>query len=597
MTTFVIHFSICNLFISFMILFLLVIKKLFKNSLTGRTQYNLWFLPLILMIVPFIPIESDRLFPIFALLKRFGYFATPDATVPFTKNPWTSSEVSDHWLNDFTISVSGQTPSHWGTVLFAIWIAGMLILTIFIIRSLLRLRTVTHSALPLQNKKARTIYKHCLKEMSIEKRIPVYSTAFLKSPVISGIVKPRIYIPIHLLSDSDYEAIRYIFLHELQHYRHKDNFFNIVMIASGIVYWFNPFVWLAIRSMKKDREVACDTAVLNMLDPDCYKAYGYALISFAQKISVTPFPFSSSLSGNIKELKLRILNISTYKKPSIFKRLWNGILLAIVSIVFINSIPVLASNNMTGNYNQRNTPLENALSFDYADLFEGYEGCFVLYDLNHDQWSYYNKDMAVTRRSPDSTYKIYDALFALEENVITPESSVIAWDQTAYPFESWNRDQTLQTAMTDSVNWYFQSLDARIGINIIQKYISHIGYGNENIGNDLSSYWMESNLKISPVEQVELLKNFYMNDFEFSAENIQTVKNSIYLASSSTGSLYGKTGTGRVDGKDINGWFIGFVESSTNTYFFAVNIRSESNATGSAAAEITLSILSSMNIW
>ena len=104
-------------------------------------------------------------------------------------------------------------------------------------------------------------------------------------------------------------------------------------------------------------------------------------------------------------------------------------------------------------------------------------------------------------------------------------------------------------------------------------------------------------MKISPVEQVELLNAFYQNTFGFAPENIQTVKNSIQLFSSAHGTLYGKTGTGRIDGQDVSGWFIGFVETPENTYCFATNIQSENKATGSTAAEITLSILSDLNLW
>ena len=69
------------------------------------------------------------------------------------------------------------------------------------------------------------------------------------------------------------------------------------------------------------------------------------------------------------------------------------------------------------------------------------------------------------------------------------------------------------------------------------------------------------------------------------------------LSTSSSGTLYGKTGTGRVNGQDINGWFIGFVEASDHTYFFATNIGADDGASGSNASKITLSILSDMNIW
>lgn len=151
--------------------------------------------------------------------------------------------------------------------------------------------------------------------------------------------------------------------------------------------------------------------------------------------------------------------------------------------------------------------------------------------------------------------------------------------------------------MTASVNWYFQSIDEQFSSADIYKYIHKIGYGNENVSGDRSTYWLESSLKISPVEQVELLIKLQENRLGFSSENINAVKDSICLSSSDSGKFYGKTGTGRVDGQDVNGWFVGFVETAANTYFFATNIGADGDATGSKATEITLFILSDMNIW
>ena len=108
---------------------------------------------------------------------------------------------------------------------------------------------------------------------------------------------------------------------------------------------------------------------------------------------------------------------------------------------------------------------------------------------------------------------------------------------------------------------------------------------------------MESSLEISPIEQVELLRKLYTNSFGFHLKNINAVKDSIFLTSSESGSLYGKTGTGQIDGRDVNGWFVGYTESSDNTYFFAANILADDEASGSNAAKIVLSVLNEMNIW
>ena len=128
----------------------------------------------------------------------------------------------------------------------------------------------------------------------------------------------------------------------------------------------------------------------------------------------------------------------------------------------------------------------------------------------------------------------------------------------------WEADQDLTSAMHNSVNWYFQAIDSQAGFEAVRTFLQTINYGNQNTGTNLNLYWTDFSLKISPIEQVELLQDFYQNNFHFDSKNIQAVKKALLLSTTSSGSLYGKTGTGRVNGKDVNGWFIGYIETANN---------------------------------
>lgn len=171
------------------------------------------------------------------------------------------------------------------------------------------------------------------------------------------------------------------------------------------------------------------------------------------------------------------------------------------------------------------------------------------------------------------------------------------WNGRQYPYDAWNRDHDLFTAMKNSVNWYFEDLDKRVQQDDLQAFLKQIGYGNTDFSGGIGPYWLESSLKISPVEQVQLLKAFYTNQFGLKEKNVQTVKDTIRLEGKAGKQLSGKTGTGAVNNKNINGWFIGYVETNENIYFFATNIENEDKAKGSKAAEITLSILKDKGIY
>ena len=618
MADFMIRFLICNLFICALVGILLAARHLLRNILSGRMQYHLWFLLLGLLTVPFLPFRLTGFPMLLARLLAFCNPALPDTGNIVNQGDVTTPAGDSGWLNDFTLSISNQTPSIAGTILLGIWLAGILVMVVLTARSSLRLQNIRQSALPLQNPAIRRLYRHCLKELHIRKEIPIYSTAFLQSPVFTGFLRPRIYLPIHIISDyskidtdklcqascgsspsgmNGLHQIRYMLLHELQHYRHKDALAGYLMTLTGILYWFNPMVWIALKEMRNDREIACDTSVLNMLEPDSYEDYGMTLIHFAEKLSRPAFPFAAGLSGNMSQMKRRILNIAAYETPTAQKRLTGMTAFLMVTVLLISMAPLLSANAAKDDYYGWDTSHKNTNIIDLSSCFQGYEGSFVLYNMAQDTWNIYDMDRAALRVSPDSTYKIYDALFGLEAGAITPEASAMEWNRELYPFQEWNTDQTLQSAMSASVNWYFQEIDKQLGTSAIDRYIREIRYGNENTKGGLSSYWMEASLKISPVEQVELLRKFYENSLGFSTKNINAVKDSILLSSSEAGRLYGKTGTGCIDGMDINGWFVGYVETHDNTWFFAANIASNNEATGSNAAKITLDILSQMNIW
>lgn len=597
MAEFMIQFFICNIFISIIIGILLLAKRLLKNSLTSRMQYNLWYLLLNLLAVPFIPVQPIRFLQIFAWFGSFKNASSSPIRDMINETAPTNQSATANWMNDFSISVSRRTPSTIGLILFILWCIGIFIMILLITKSMLRFHNMKNSALPLQNPAVRTLYYECLDEMHIKKPIPIYSTAFLKSPIITGLLKPCIYMPIHLISDYNANDIKYMLMHELAHYKYKDALANYFMNIIGILYWFHPLVWYSLKEMKNDREVACDTSVLKLLDEGDYEDYGNTLINFAEKVSLTPFPFSTGISGNMKQMQKRILNIANYHPASFRKTLHSAALYIIIAFLLLGTAPFLSTQASENNRYYFNETNHTVTYINLNDAFEGYNGSFVLYDAAEDSWQIYNKEYATARISPASTFKIYSALFSLESGIISPEQSLIPWNGQNYMYDLWNADQTLESAMQNSVTWYFQALDQQSSLPSIKEYVKEIGYGNQLVEGDISSYWINSALKISPVEQVEMLAKLYYNQFGFTPENIKAVKDSIRLYSMDEGILSGKTGTEEIDGLNTSGWFIGYVERDNHTYFFATNIQSDKLASGPLATELTFSILSDLNLW
>lgn len=580
-----------------MIGIILVAKQLFKKHLSSRMQYNLWFIMITLLVVPFLPIGLVGYMQIFSWLTLHGGNTSFNLATANQSIASTTPQSTLNWINDFTISVTKEETASISVPLFCIWILGIFAMILLTRRSYLQLRRIEHSALPLQNKNVYRMFIECKRELGICKNISIYSTAYIVSPFTVGIICPRIYLPIPFISDYNETDCRFMLLHELQHYKHRDSIVNLLMNLANIVYWFNPFVWYALKEMRNDREIACDSSVLNMLDEQDYIKYGETLINFAEKISYSFYSITSGISGNMKQIKKRIVNIASYQTKTPIQKLKGICSYFLIAFILFQLAPILSVYATGEDVYQLK---EQNLDISYIDLssyFDDYQGCFVLYDSSTKSWKVYNKSTAQKRVSPDSTYKIYSALFGLENAYIAPTSTTIRWSGQEYPFTKWNMDQNLKSAFQNSVNWYFQALDQSAGLDNLENFYTHIDYGNHDLSGGISNFWLESSLKISPLEQVELLNKFYTNEFNFKEQNIQTVKNALLLSSNSNGKLYGKTGTGNINGQNINGWFIGFVETPDTIYFFATNIHNTSTASGSTASKITLKILNDQNIY
>ena len=592
-----IHFLISNILICIFTLVIIGTKKLLKKYLSAATQYHLWFLLFLLLAVPFFPVQIHGS-QLFSWLHFFhtdsGLNSGTDTLSKLTSN--TQNNLLNQ-VNDFSVSISSRFSGGLNTILFLIWIMGVMIMSVLTLHSLNYVRSIKRSALPLQNQQVKTIYYDCLKELKTSHQVPVYSTAFLKSPVLIGIIHPRIYIPIHLISELNPDDMRFMLLHELQHYRHKDTLIGFLMVISNILYWFNPFIWYALKEIHCDRELACDSAVLQMISTDEYQAYGMTLINFAEKLSSFSSPLAVGMSGNFRQMKRRILNIAIFRKETLYQKMRALIIYLVISAVFIGCTPILSIGASTQDVYHFHDTDKNLSLLDVSAIFGSYDGSFVLYDNHLDSWKIYNLEEANKRIPPDSTYKIYDALLGLESGIITPEHSSMAWNGEHFSYSAWENDQDLNSAMQNSVNWYFQTMDSQLGLNKIQEFLNEIEYGNQTTSSNLKLYWSDFSLKISPIEQVELLKKFNTNGFHLHSQNVLSVKNAIKIVGTSDGTFYGKTGTGCIDGQDINGWFIGYIETSDNIYYFATNIQSDSNATGKKALEITSAILKKLHIW
>jgi beta-lactamase class D len=218
---------------------------------------------------------------------------------------------------------------------------------------------------------------------------------------------------------------------------------------------------------------------------------------------------------------------------------------------------------------------------DLSGFFKGINGAFVVYDLKNDRYVRYNERRCREKFSPKSTFKIPNSLIGLEAGIIRDAEFVIQWNREKYPpqadwnqepFVHWGKDQTLRSAIKYSVLWYYRELALRVGGRQMKKYVTAFDYGNEDVSGRVDNFWLNNVLKISADEQVEFLKAFYTGRLPVSKRSTEIVKDILVLEKTPTYQLSAKTGGGPVDEGIYIGWFVGYLESNGNVYFFATNI-------------------------
>ncbi len=235
----------------------------------------------------------------------------------------------------------------------------------------------------------------------------------------------------------------------------------------------------------------------------------------------------------------------------------------------------------------KNTQSEKTI--DLSRFFENIKGSIVLYDLKNNRYQRHDEKRCRERFTPASTFKIPNALIGLETGAVKDADSLIAWDKVKYPeqdwtdapFVYWKRDHTLASAMKHSVVWYFRELTIRIGEERMKNYLAKFEYGNQDISGGLASkrmfeaFWLNNSLKISADEQIEFLRRFYDEKLSVSKRSTDIVKQILVLEDAPSYKLSGKTGgVGNLNGKAL-GWFVGYLETKDNTYFFALNMDGE----------------------
>lgn len=245
---------------------------------------------------------------------------------------------------------------------------------------------------------------------------------------------------------------------------------------------------------------------------------------------------------------------------------------------------------------------------DWSNFFDGINGSAVIYDPAKNRYTIYEPELACTRRSPCSTFKIISSLIALENGIIEPDNSTHTWSGELFWNEEWNKDIDFSAAFRASCVWYFREIIDEIGKDLMQEELNSLQYGNCDISDwegrlntnnrnpALTGFWIESSLLISPREQTDVMERIFGEHTNYSENTLNELMQVMLLSEQKEDDIfiYGKTGMGKAHGIVVDSWFTGFADRGDERIYFCVYLgeTDDRNVSSALAREIAINIVS-----
>ncbi len=278
------------------------------------------------------------LFPVsLGLSWLLGFAFPPASTVPSTEHATSSSLLAGPFIPEQTISVT----TAW--FLLCVWGIGVIGFSAWQVYCYRRfLNELSRTRTPVLCHSEAAIQLPLLKKtLGLKGNVTLAHSTVVRSPILVGLFKPTIYLPPENTVKMD---IKMVIHHELVHLKHQDLWVKALTLGVSALHWFNPLIHMIRRDIHTWSELACDEDVVKEMSYEERRRYGETILNVMAGTKKMPAQFCSSLSGEGKQLKRRLMNMFNVKKLK--KKHWMLSMGALLLITGVStSTAVWASNH------------------------------------------------------------------------------------------------------------------------------------------------------------------------------------------------------------------------------------------------------------
>lgn len=285
-------------------LLLLLLKRLLRGRLSPGWQYALWLILLCKLLLPVGPASTLSL-----------YNAVPQTVLESASV--LPAQLEQHAQLVATVDEQALQVSEAknGIMVFSghqlaaiIWLSTAAVLLLFWGGQYGRLEWLLRRQGRQAPKEMQTLLVQCQRQVGVKQPVAVVIQPIFASPAVAGLLHKRLLLPQDARNLSQ-QALRYVFLHELYHLRHRDLWMNVLLLIFQALHWFNPVMWYCFARVRRDMELACDASVIRHLAEGEELAYGQALLEAATQKKTPHSARLLTMASDYDSLCERILQI------------------------------------------------------------------------------------------------------------------------------------------------------------------------------------------------------------------------------------------------------------------------------------------------
>ncbi len=260
---------------------ILLFRFIFKNRISSKLQYLMWWLLILRLLMPVTPDIGLHFNLQDMLLKQAHQAELPapapvldvaPASVPNTQSSYESVAPAVQPNTDIAPSqhVNPAKSTDWYSIVFVVWLLGAIGFLGWLIFVKLRYYESLQHLMASGPKEAYELYDMCCKELCV-KPLPLWIVNKSMSPGIAFFGEPVLLVSLSLCGDES--RLRFALLHELTHKKRGDHYMTLLLNILRAVYWFDPVVHFAFSELRSDMESACDSDVLAYIGHEKKRGY------------------------------------------------------------------------------------------------------------------------------------------------------------------------------------------------------------------------------------------------------------------------------------------------------------------------------------